>query len=66
MTEHLKYLTTANWLRGFAEGLTEGQGNNVQLITRLVMASDLLLAAWNEKTAPPKYTDGTLYARGEK
>jgi len=65
MNNHLKYLTTANWLRGYAEGMEELSTDKNALVQRLLMASDLLLEVWNEKSQQPKQLDGTLYSRGE-
>jgi hypothetical protein len=41
-------MTTANWLRGFADGLDDKQRHSA-LIHKLNLAADLLMKVWEEQ-----------------
>jgi hypothetical protein len=46
--EAIQYMTTANWLRGFADGLDDKQRHSA-LIHKLNLAADLLMKVWEEQ-----------------
>ncbi len=48
MNDKLAYYTTAECLRGYAEGLQD-KGRHAALIHKLLLAADLLMKVWEEQ-----------------
>ena len=48
MNDKLAYYTTANWLRGYAEGLQDKERHSA-LIHKMLLAADLLMKVWEEQ-----------------
>jgi hypothetical protein len=53
--EAIKYLTTAEWLRGYVDGLADKEKHSA-LIYRMILAADLLMAVW-EENRPRDFSD---------
>lgn len=45
--EAIKYMTTAEWLRGYVDGLADKEKHSA-LIHKMILAADLLMAVWEE------------------
>lgn len=46
--EQLAYYTTAEWLRGYADGLTDKERHSA-LIHKMNLAADLLMKVWEKE-----------------